>query len=240
MEVNKMDMEGWRFVMDVGIATIAACLLGAILTFIFNTWVDNKGWKKVQEKIGDTSKGSLNMQHEDIKNAIIEKTSNIYTKVDKINDITVKNEALYQNLNLDQKEVRNNINKLVFDWEKTISENKELRLQIETIKSEKQELKLENQRNIDRINNLASNIEKLMTENVDLKTERNNIKEQLSKVTLNYDKILVDNEELRKENKQLTKNVSLAKQMLGLRKDKNKDCQNVNEIENEDDWDLER
>lgn len=200
-------MEGWKFVMDVAIATLIAVFLSAVLSFIFNTWVDNRGWKKVEEKIGDTSKGALNVQHEDIKDTvkaktdsiekvIIDKTSSIYTKVDKINDITIKNETLYETLNIDQKEVKNNVNKLILDWEKTVSENKELKLinkkileEMDLLKESRLEAKIENKdirEKLDKLNSvnriISEEKQELKNKNIKLEEENNNLYSKINEL----------------------------------------------------------
>ena len=230
-------MDWGEFIMDVGIATVIAVLLGSVLSFAFNTWSDNRGWKKVESKIGNTDEGSLYIQHQNIEKVILEKTLNIYNKVDKTNEIVIRNEERYGNLDANQKEIRNNVSKLVFDWEKAISENKELKSHIESIRLEKQELKMDNQRIMEKLNNLISNNEKIIAENIELKVENKNIREQLNKINLDNDKSLSDNKNLIDENKKLTKKLLIAEQLLDIKKDNFKNYDEVlekdDELENE-------
>lgn len=220
-------MEGWRFIVDVGIATVVAVLLGAVLSFLFNIWVDSKGWKKVNEKIGDTSRGSLNIQHEDIKDtikfktnsiekAITEKTSSICTKVDNIDKITARNEFLYQNLNDDQKKVRDNVNKLVLDWEKTISENKELKSDNKNLMEQLNRITLENK-------NLVEVYREIKENNTTVKSELNSFKISLKDANVKIDNLKLENKylkeenaEIKNDNKKLSEHLKLAKQMLDI------------------------
>ncbi len=138
--------------MEWGWLGMAIPLLGLVGTTFYSIVQDSKGWKKVQSKIGENRRSSLEEQHEDIKDAIkvrtegiekaiVDKTSNIYSKVDNIDKIMNRNEARYENLNLDQKEVRNNVNKLVNSWEALIKENQELKELVLKLEYENQKLK---------------------------------------------------------------------------------------------------
>ncbi len=204
-------MDWRRFVMEWGWLGMAIPLLALVGTTFYSITQDNRGWKKVQSKMGESRRASLEEQHEDIKDSIkvgtediektvvsktdsiekviVDKTSNIYTKVDNIDKITVKNEALYQSLNLDQKEVRNNVNKLVLDWEKTISENKEL--------------KSINEKLLEKVSFLKES-------SFETRMETKDIKEKLDKLIVTNKIILEENQELKnkiteleKENKNL-------------------------------------
>jgi uncharacterized protein (DUF3084 family) len=181
---------------DIGIATIIAALIANLLNDFF-------GWKKVKNRIGNNKSSSLEEQHEDIKDTIVERTSNIYAKVEKINDITVKNEFLYGNLNSNQKEIKENINNFIRDWEKTISENKELKAQVEIFKSEKLELKIDNEKIKESLNKVILNNEKLMEGNTNFKAENKTIGEQLNKIASENGKIISENTNLREENKEI-------------------------------------
>lgn len=126
----------WRdIIMETIVASIVTGVFGIIVVIITNIFVNKRAFDKVDGKIGDLTNTTLSGQHSDIEKAIIEKisngtinvlnsNSNINTKVEKFNDIMVKNEGRYENLNLDQREVRNNINNLLYNLESTVSENK--------------------------------------------------------------------------------------------------------------------
>ena len=140
-----MDIDWGKFFMDIGVATIIAAIGISILA-------DFRGWKKVKEKLGIGKTSSLEEQHDNIKDVIggkvdnIEKLQNsefnrIYAKVASIDNIMNKNEVRYENLNLDQRDIKDNLHKLVYDWEKANSENKELKGRITEL--EKRNIELE-------------------------------------------------------------------------------------------------
>ena len=54
----------------------------------------------------------------------------LYSKVDGIAQVLNKNEGRYENLSLDQREVRNNVNKLVHSWENLIDDNRRLKVSL--------------------------------------------------------------------------------------------------------------
>ena len=76
-----------------------------------------RGWRKVEKLIGCLDDTTLNKQHNEIKENISDKTEGIKTKVDRMDTMLIRNEERYLNLNSDQKEIRNNINKFLYDWE---------------------------------------------------------------------------------------------------------------------------
>ena len=76
MEVNKMDWR--RLIMDWGWLAVVVPLLAVAGTTIVSICQDNRGWEKVQNKIGKNKGASLEEQHDDIEKAIVEKTSSIY------------------------------------------------------------------------------------------------------------------------------------------------------------------
>ena len=137
-------MDWGEYLMDIGVATIIAAIGISLLA-------DFKGWRKVQEKIGKNKTSSLEEQHENLEKTVINKTENmkelqnvefnkIYTIVDKTNDIIVKNENEYQNLNVNQKEIKNNIDKLLREWQTLVTENKELKKELDIIKEQNRKL----------------------------------------------------------------------------------------------------
>ena len=238
-----MDMEGWRFVMDVGIATVVAVLLGTVLSFIFNAWVDSKGWKKVKEKIGDTSRGSLNIQHEDIKDSIVERTSSIYDKVSNIDKEICASKKDYENLNLDQKEVRNNVNKLVLDWERAISENKELKSDLKLIREENQNniekchiFELNNKHTTQENNNLKEENRTLKLELGNFKTGFNNANQKIETLEKENDNLERANIRLENENRKLSSTLDLAKERLGINTSEN----SLGKSEHEQEYENER
>lgn len=146
----------WRdIILETIVASIVTGVFCIIVVIITNIFVNKRAFDKVDGKIGDLTNTTLSGQHSDIEKAIIEKisngtinvlnsNSNINTKVEKINDIMVKNEGRYENLNLDQREVRNNINNLLYNLESTVSENKDLKAEIKVLKGQIKELTQEN------------------------------------------------------------------------------------------------
>lgn len=148
-------MECRDIILETIVASIVTGVFGIIVVIITNIFVNKRAFDKVDGKIGDLTNTTLSGQHSDIEKAIIEKisngtinvlnsNSNINTKVEKINNIMVKNEGRYENLNLDQREVRNNINNLLYNLESTVSENKDLKAEIKVLKGQIKELTQEN------------------------------------------------------------------------------------------------
>ncbi|SCG83677.1 hypothetical protein DW1_2111 [Proteiniborus sp. DW1] len=126
--------------METVIASLITGIFGVIVVLITNVFTNRRGYDKIDSKIGTMNNTTLSGQHEDInenikqseaniKGNIIEKTSSIYSRVDNINNLMIKSEGRYENLNLDQREIRNNVSKLVSDWEKLIIENNNLRME---------------------------------------------------------------------------------------------------------------
>lgn len=133
-------MNWGNILMETIIASLITGIFGVIVVLITNVFTNKRGYDKIDSKIGEMNNTTLSGQHEDInenikqseaniKDNIIEKTSSIYSRVDSINNLMIKNEGRYENLNLDQREIRNNVSKLVSDWEKLIIENNNLRME---------------------------------------------------------------------------------------------------------------
>lgn len=151
-------MEWSEIIMDA-MWGFAGSIIGVIGALGFSIWSDKKGYNNVSEKIGQLNNTTLSGQHnemsglikgvqENVKNTIAERTKltdryslEINSKVDQITNIIQKNEGRYENLNLDQREVRNNVNKLVVNWETLIQDNKELKVLIMDLKKENEHLK---------------------------------------------------------------------------------------------------
>lgn len=124
---------------------IVPALIGAIAAIGVSIINDRKGYNRIDAKVGKLDNKTLSGQHnqlfslikeikEDIKKTILDRADytdrtsrELYSKVDNIDRIMNKNEVRYETLNLDQKEVRNNVNKLVNSWETLIKENQELK-----------------------------------------------------------------------------------------------------------------
>ena len=233
-----------KLIMEVIVASVITGVFAVVAVLATNMFVDKRGYDKIDRKIGDINNETLTKQHENISNNISYNAKNlgkiqdkefnrIYTKVDKIDEITTKNEGLYQNLNVDQKEVRNNVNKLVLDWEKTISENKDLKSQIEVYKSEKQELKIDNEKIKEKLNEIISNNEKVMEQNANLKAENQDIKEQLGKISSTANMFALENMELIDKNKKLSEKVSAMENLLDIKKKQSLDKQYNQEQDDE-------
>lgn len=138
---------------------LVGSLIGVIGALGFSIWSDKKGYNKIAEKVGELNNTTFSGQHneishlienvkEDVKITIVDRakhtdryTRDLYTKVDRITKIMDKNEGRYENLNLDQREVRNNVNKLVSNWETLIKDNKELKELVMDLKEENEILK---------------------------------------------------------------------------------------------------
>lgn len=189
-------MDWGKLIMDTVIASLITGIFAVVAVLVTNGYTNKKGYEKLDSKIGDLGDNTLNRQHEEINNsiraktenmekAIMEKTSNIYTKVDSIDKITVKNEALYENLNQNQKEVRNNVNKLVLDWERTISENKELKAinkklleEVSSFKENRFETKIETKDIKEKLDKLISINGEITKENQELKSKITKLEEE--------------------------------------------------------------
>lgn len=254
--------------MDTIIASLITGIFAVVAVLITNGYSKKKGYDKIDSKIGELYNTTLSRQHEDIKDSIfdkteileksiIEKTSSIYSKVDNIDKITSQNKNLYENLNLEQKEVKTNLDKLVFDWQKTIAENKQLLSQNRDLVSENKELLSKNDELISNIHTLDLAKEKIQLEN-------NYIKENLNEVISSKEKLITENRELKStiesirtenqdtmkelnlqinklkdDNKNLSKKLDFANEMLDrFRPSKSKEDLNEkgNEDELEDDW----
>lgn len=127
---------------DIIVETIIASLItgifGVIVVLITNIFVNKRGYDKIDSKIGNVWDSTLSSQHGDIKENInhaersinerlSEKTSSIYYKVDNIDKLLNRNEVKYENLTLDQREIKDNVNKLLFEWQNLTIENNKLR-----------------------------------------------------------------------------------------------------------------
>lgn len=128
--------------------TLALAVVGGFIKIIWGSISDRKFFNEIKDKIGNTEGFPLSRQHEDIKETIEgrtdviketikERTSNIekaqdsiLIKVYNIDQEMAANKERYGTLNLDQREIRNSVNKLVIEWEHAIAENKELRSRI--------------------------------------------------------------------------------------------------------------
>ncbi len=243
MEVKYVD---WRkFVVEWGWVAIAVPLLALIGTTIVNIAQDNKGWKNIKNKIGEKRGHTLEEQHEDIKDAITEKTSTIYTKVEKISDITIRNESLYKNLDLNQQKVKDNVNKLVFDWEKTVTENKELNKELQKIKEQNNilirqnnEMRIENKELKKEIGTVKEQNNNLIWQNNEIRIENKELQREIGAIKEQNNTLIRQSNEIKAENKKLSKQVELARRTL-RNKNKETEYNEIIENENENDWDLE-
>lgn len=138
---------------------LVGSIIGVIGTLGVGIWSDRKGYNKISSKVGELNNTTLSGQHneisglirnvkEDVKNTITDRAKftdrysmEINSKVDQIAKIIDKNEVRYENLNLDQREVRNNVTKLVNSWEMLIKDNKELKELVVDLRKENEKLK---------------------------------------------------------------------------------------------------
>lgn len=132
----------WREIIMDSIVVAIIGLAGAVLSAAV---VDSKGYKKIAGKIGNQKSDTLEGQHERIEGLIMtradviketvkERTSNIekaqdniLTKVYNIDQEMALAKDRYLTLNLDQREIKDSVGKLVNEWEHAIAENKELK-----------------------------------------------------------------------------------------------------------------
>ncbi len=116
-------------------ATITISIVGGTVGIIKNIILNKEAYedlnRKLDNKMGSLDNGSLSKQHENMErnltNTITDKASNIYFKVDSIDKLMSKNEGRYESLNFDQKEIKNNIDKLLLEWQNLSIENNNLR-----------------------------------------------------------------------------------------------------------------
>lgn len=145
-------MDWGSIIMDTIIASIITGALGIMAVLITNTYANKRGYDKIDSKIGEIRNTTLSGQHENIqknielssssiKNSIQNKLGEVDGKVNGIGQILVRNEERYLNLNVDQKEIRNNVSKLLYSWEMMIKENQELKHSIDRLTQENRELK---------------------------------------------------------------------------------------------------
>ncbi|MFA5576310.1 MAG: hypothetical protein WCZ27_09730 [Tissierellaceae bacterium] len=248
--------------MEIAFASLITGVFGVVAVLISNGFTDRRGYRSIDRKIGNLNDTTLGKQHENIESVlkertkdldkvIKEKTSGIYAKVEKINDITIKNENLYKNLNQDQKEVRNSVNNLVRDWEKAILENKELKLEnkellsenrelaskIHALDIEKEKMKLENTYTKENLNNIILENQRIGIENKDLKAQ---LKDIITENKNTIEGLNLKISQLEDDYKTLSKELDLANETVSrLQPFNNKE--DIGELEDEEnDWDLER
>ena len=153
-----MDVDWGKILMDpvvqgAIIGAAGAVALAALAGFfkIVLSFRDKKLFDEIKTKIGNHKSDTLEGQHDDIKNIIVDKTNNlkeintnefnrIYVKVDSIDKEIAVSKEKHNNLNLDQKSVKNNVEKLVYDWERLITENIELKGRITELEKKNNEL----------------------------------------------------------------------------------------------------
>ena len=131
--------------------TLALAVVGGFIKIIWSSINDRKIFNQLKDKIGNTEGSSLSKQHERIKETIVERANGIekmqnnefariFNKVDSIDKEVVANKERYASLNLDQRDIRDNVNKLVNEWEHAIIENKELKNRIKELEIKNREL----------------------------------------------------------------------------------------------------
>ncbi len=127
---------------------LVGSVIGVIGAIGFGVWSDKKGYNDIAKKVGVLDNTTLSGQHNEIKNIVSEKiecvdknTKDLYSKVDGIAQVLNKNEGRYENLSLDQREVRNNVNKLVHSWENLIDDNRRLKGLVFKLEKENEILK---------------------------------------------------------------------------------------------------
>lgn len=121
--------------------SVAVAIIGVIGALLLNLLNEYRGWRKVEKLIGCLDDTTLNKQHNEIKENISDKTEGIKTKVDRMDTMLIRNEERYLNLNSDQKEIRNNINKFLHDWEGMRLKIGQLQEEINTLNKENRLLK---------------------------------------------------------------------------------------------------
>ncbi len=132
-------------VVQGAIITAAGGIILAVIKIFLDSAKHKKLFDEIKDKIGNLKSDTLEGQHERIKEIMIEKTNgvekiiaagangiaerqrSIFSKVDSIDKEMSANKERTASLTLDQKDIRDNVTKLVNDWEHTIAENKELK-----------------------------------------------------------------------------------------------------------------
>ena len=145
-----MDIDWGKILMDpivqgaiiTASGAIVIAVIGGFIKIICSDINEKKYFEFMKVKLGARKTSSLEEQHDDIKDIIVDKTNNlkvlntnefnrIYTKVDSIDKEIGINKERTASLNLDQRIIRSNVEKLVYDWEKVNSDNQFLKGQLE-------------------------------------------------------------------------------------------------------------
>lgn len=146
-------MEG--YIMDA-LWGLVGSMIGVIGTISISALSDRKAYRKIEGMIGKLDNTTLSGQHSEIRRLLNDKNSEVRSllndkhietvesikehgrkaeqdtrdlnsKMDSIKAVIDKNEVRYENLNLDQKEIRDNVMRMVQNYELLIQENKTLR-----------------------------------------------------------------------------------------------------------------
>lgn len=138
-------------------SAITLASLAGFFKIILN-FRDKKLFDEIKKKIGNYKSDTLEEQHDDIRdtivdkaNVIVDKTNNlkevntnefnrIYTKVDRIDREIGANKERTASLDLDQRIIRSNVEKLIYDWERVNLENVELKGRITGLEKKNKEL----------------------------------------------------------------------------------------------------
>lgn len=188
-----MAMSWENIIMETIVASLITGIFGVIVVLLTNAYINKRGYEKIDSKIGSLSNttlsgqhdslsrehDSLSKEHDRLERVVAEKSLSIYAKVDCIDKITAKNEALYQNLDQDQKEVRDNVTKLIYNWERTLKDNNELLSQMNLIRNEMASLSEKNRNLGDEITSLKEQNSNLIYENKELRETNKNLAESL-------------------------------------------------------------
>lgn len=120
-------------------------MIGVISTLGISVLSDRKAYRKIEGMIGRLDNITLSGQHNEINHSIVHRHNEVIQKVNDqasilagtSRDILLKveiikssldrNEGRYENLSADQREMRNNVLRLVESYEKLVDENKMLR-----------------------------------------------------------------------------------------------------------------
>ena len=133
-----MNWSDWTMEQIVAVIIGGSC--GIITVVIGNIFSERNIYKKLKTLIGKSENETLVNQHYNIENQIKEKSKELKEQskeqskiingdIRKLLDYNLKAEVLTQNLNLDQREVKNNVSQLLNQWQVLIKENQELKVE---------------------------------------------------------------------------------------------------------------
>lgn len=124
---------------------LVGSMIGVLSTLLVSYRADKKAYRKIEGMLGKLDNTTLSDQYNDIKKSISDKQNEIirYVEyrgtnleqksrelshiVESIKSVVDKIEVRYENLSFDQRDMRNNVLKMVHNYETLTEENRRLR-----------------------------------------------------------------------------------------------------------------